>query len=132
VSLPTVEQAQEFLALVNKGRTAAGLEPLEKLDFDGAEPMIPTGCLSALNLFRPIGVQGVWKRDLSVEARNAYRAEGPLKAIGCELSPGHSLPATGFGAVSYWSIPDAILAVTNPFDSEEPGLRERLEDAGVV
>jgi hypothetical protein len=49
-SLPTVEQAREFLRLVNVGRVAGGLEPLELLDFDGAEPEAPCGCLSATNL----------------------------------------------------------------------------------
>jgi hypothetical protein len=121
-TLPTVEEAREFLRLVNVGREAAGLTPLERLDFDGATPDEPCNCLSARNLFCAMDPKAwVFSRGWDgsgfvVSARMPKMAS----AIGAErLTIG-------------WSIPDAILRVTDPFDARIPGLRERLEEAGVV
>jgi homogentisate 1,2-dioxygenase len=49
--LPTIEQCQAFLATINRGRVAIGLDPLDVLDFHGAVPDSNCNCLSARNLF---------------------------------------------------------------------------------
>lgn len=114
--LPTLAQCQQFLALINIGRQAAGLPIREYLDFDGAEPRLPNNCLSANNLFDATG----W----SVGSNNVSQATSwwpPKRAV---------LEALNFD--EWGHLPEAILRVTDPFDSEVPGLRARLIEADVV
>lgn len=122
-TLPTVEEAREFLRLVNKGRTAIGLEPLAKLDYDRAQPGVSTNCLSARNLFAPAGILVFHDVvDLPERENERTRAVSLLGAIGSALL----LDTDGA------TIPDAIRRVTDPFDDRAPGLRDRLVAAGVV
>jgi hypothetical protein len=121
--LPTVEEAQRFLELVNVGRKAVGAEPLEKLNFDRAQPNIPTSCLSATNLFCIPEVQ-VEESDVyslacvwSDETRTDPRIAEALHMDGGEEG---------------YMIPDEIKAVTDPFDRRAPGLKARLVEAGVA
>ena len=123
--LPSIEQAQEFLRLVNVGRQAMDLEPLEYLDFDGAKPGAPMRCLSATNLFASAGYMvGAEAVRGAVGYDQTVRVEVP-RAIGCKkYQSADENPM--------WNLPAGIRVVTDPFDEEEPGLRERLVEAGVV
>lgn len=119
-NLPTIEQVQEFLALINKGRAAMDAKPLEFLDFDKADPDDINNCLSARNLLHEAGFT-VGTSTITAEAVNANLA----------------VPAAIGAAKASWTrhqyvLPAAILAVTDPFDDESSGLRERLVEAGVV
>lgn len=121
IDLPTIEQAQEFLRLVNVGRAAVGLDPIDTLDFDGAEPGHTVNCLSARNLFAPVAGEHAMF-SVGMTAVRGVPSE-VVDALGMEEAwPG----------AEHFDIPDAILAVTDPFDEETPGLRERLVEAGVV
>lgn len=124
-TLPTVEEAREFLRLVNVGREAAGLAPLERLDFDGATPGEPCNCLSARNLFCAADPMAS-VNDVSFSA-DSPRTALALTAVARAIGASHAEKRR-----SSWLIPDAILRVTIPFDAQAPGLRERLEEAGVV
>lgn len=130
MELPTIKEAQEFLRLVNVGRVAGEMEPLDYLDFDGAEPGDTHGCLSHVNLFGPAGFV-VYSNF--VKANMGVADERVVKAL--NMGPGRKIPA-------------GIKAVTDPFDSclrddhdeddvrfnEDAlaALRERLVEAGVV
>jgi hypothetical protein len=118
-SLPTIEECQEFHRLINAGRVAAGLEPLDKLEFDACVPCSSTECLSATNLFTPVEIR-VDVDYLCVTGDGGDTQRAVLAAVGCTT------------VSDYPTIPDAILAVTDPFDRKVPGLRQRLEEAGVV
>lgn len=117
--LPTVEEAREFLRVINAGRVAIGAEPLAKLDFDGAEPNEGHACLSATNLFSLIGEHA---GSQTVENLPPQLAQ----AIGAERYAGATAGDSEF------VIPDEIRVVTDPFDMKVEGLRERLVEAGVV
>ncbi len=113
--LPTIEQAREAHRLINLGREAIGMPTLRYLDFDGAEPMNCFNCLSARNLFREAGYAVASRRLLCHSIQHAPRPEA-LITMG----------------MTDERIPDAIFAVTDAFDEQVPGLRERLVEAGVV
>lgn len=128
--LPTVEECREFKRLVNAGRVAGGLEPLEFLEFDEASPGEAASCLSATNLFCATSP------DAKVWSELVENVEQPvLEAIGSEW--GEGLGRAGFYGKG-WRIPSGILKVTDPFDAlayrpaMAPALRERLVEAGVV
>jgi hypothetical protein len=118
IPLPTVEQCRTFLDIVNKGRKACGLERLDKLDYDGANPGSTANCLSARNLFIPTGAHDVGATAICL--RKTSRLIEALHLAQDHLSNG------------YYRIPDEILVVTDAFDYEVVGLRERLVEAGVV
>src|SRR4051812_37046043 len=105
--LPSIEECHEFLATINRGRKAIGLEPIETLDFDECEPDDPKRCLSARHLFA-LGGAIAWAADIE--------AYGQPQSLVEEFG----------GEGRRVEIPEAILKVTDPFDDEMPGLRERL------
>ncbi|HZA18936.1 MAG TPA: hypothetical protein VE645_19000 [Pseudonocardiaceae bacterium] len=55
-TLPSIQECHEFFDALNAERMDLGLEPLElgELNFDGARPGYPHGCLSALNCYRAV------------------------------------------------------------------------------
>lgn len=110
-ALPSIEQCREFLATINRGRVAIGLDPLEVLDFDGAVCDHPQNCLSARNLF--------------CVGRKAFVSTGVVE----NADPRLCVVLDGGR-----QIPESILAVTRPFDSGVaiPALRARMVEAGVV
>lgn len=126
--LPTAEECQEFLALINKGRAVYDLEPVVKLDYDRCEPGDPQECLSATYLAVPAG-----------GTAGAYSFENVAQA---------DRLADALGTSRYWGgveIPDGILRVTDPFDllgelypgdeclkEQNDALRARLVEAGVA
>src|SRR4051794_21436125 len=57
IDLPTVEECRAFLDAINAERATGGMEPLQTLDFDGAEPGKPRNCLSARNCYWPLGYE---------------------------------------------------------------------------
>jgi hypothetical protein len=122
--LPTIEECQAFLKTVNVVLAAFGLPALDKLDFDNAEPMEPTNCLSARNLIKPISPEG--------KAGSTEFEVSP--EIGKQLAEGIGTWIVDDSNDDYHlvDIPDAILRVTDPFDQKIPGLRERLVEAGIV
>jgi hypothetical protein len=120
--LPTVEECREFLAAVNRGREALGLLALEHVDFDDAMPGDKAACLSARSVFRAAGcyvgsceVTPMWRESAFEEA---------LTAVGCVKLKNEKYES--------WWIPRSVKVVTNPFDHQTPGLRERMVEAGVV
>lgn len=119
--LPTIAECVEFLRRINAGRAAVDLEPLELLDFDGAQPGSTVNCLAACNLFYEAGytMGGVF---VLPTMRFEPRRREVMKAVGAP-----EIEADGTA-----SLPAAILVVTHPFDFELPGLRERMVEAGVV
>jgi hypothetical protein len=119
IALPTVEQCRTFLDLVNRGREACGLEPLEKLDFDDATPGDVNNCLSARNLFKPAKARYVGTSTVDLDS--------PFNPLIGALS---LAPMTASQIV--YRIPAEILAVTDAFDNVVMGLRKRLVEAGVV
>ncbi len=119
IPLPTIKQAREARRLINRGRKAMGLPALRYLDFDNAESGSPYNCLSARNVFAEAGyeVRPTFVRPLSLMHRTSKQARpSVLSAMGMPEG----------------NISDAILAVTEAFDAEVEGLRERLVEAGVV
>jgi len=124
-TLPTPDEAKEFLRLINVGREAIGLDKLEKLDFDACEPDDPENCLSAHHLFAHAGFS-VGSVDLYLYlSRDPEKAEAVADALSL-------VPFDNESGEHYYYIPAAIRRVTDPFDSRHPGLRDRLEEAGVV
>lgn len=118
--LPTLAQCQEFFALINIGRQAADLPIREYLDFDSAMPGNPNRCLSATNLFYVTGwIVGSNTIDPGRESSNV---NVPL-ALNFERDAEYKRA---------WIISEMIRRVTDPFDDECPGLRERLVEADVV
>ncbi len=121
--LPSIEECQTFLATINRGRVAIGLDPLDVLDFDGATPDDASNCLSALNLFSLS--PGYFSPVMPSHVENA----DPRLCV--VLDGGRRLP-------------ESITAVTGPFDAcsytGEPGtsrqalaaLRKVMVEAGVV
>lgn len=120
-ALPTIEECQAFLATINRGRVAIGLDPLDVLDFDGAVPDAMFNCLSARNLFA--------------------LSEGFTTAV----MPGHVEnvdPRLCVVLDGGRRLPESIRAITEPFDAcaDKPGttqqataaLRSRMVAAGVV
>lgn len=122
--LPSIEQCQTFLATINRGRVAIGLEPLDVLDFDGAVPDSVSNCLSARNLF-------TLSEDYESSVMPLY-VDNPDPRLCVVLDGGDE-------------IPESIKAVTAPFDACSDGygsddfdrealaaLRSRMVEAGVV
>ena len=120
-NLPSVEECQTFLATINKGREAIGLDALEKLDFDNAKPDSLSNCLSARNLFAAAGYDVL----TTYVTPSRDRASDPhvFAAIGVSEPP---------------MIPNEIRVVTDYFDACKykdaslPELRARMVEAGVV
>ena len=125
--LPTIEEAREFLRVVNVARKHLGWAKLQHIDFDTAEPGRPCGCLSYHALIAPIDGKVLsdcfWLSDSDDATRIAT-------ALGVELRPGrHDV-----------KIPMSIRNVTDRFDQlasdrcsfSAAELRQRLVDAGVV
>lgn len=126
--IPTVEQAREALAAINKGREAGGLPALEYLDFDDAEPGKTWNCLSARNLYSPFGLEVL----SSIATKLGGGPMSTTQRAVCEAVGGHP-------SGKYYSIPDAIKRITDPFDAidykgerQRTELRERLVESGVV
>ena len=113
---------------------AAGLEPLEKLNFDDAEPLTGDNCLSAANLFTPAGCWCVGTTVVSLERSDYLSNEN-----GQEVSVSEFAKALNAKVVRReFDIPKDILRVTDVFDAacDTPSLltklRQRMVDAGVV
>jgi hypothetical protein len=93
------------------------------LDFDNADGGSTSNCLSARNLIIPISEEGLvdsWSFDLGdvdVESKRLL-----AEAIGTPYEDDDD----------YIDIPDSIRQVTELFDWEVEGLRERMVEAGVV
>jgi hypothetical protein len=113
LDLPSVQECRAFLDAINAERATGGLEPLQTLDFDGAEPDSLSNCLSARNCYTPLGY--------SVGSDAVY---------GLGLRSPRESP-----------IPVEILRVTDVFDGTAyctegatvlVSLRARLVEAGVV
>lgn len=106
-SLPTLEECRAFLDAINAERATGGLEPLQVLDFDRADPDSLSNCLSARNCYMPLGYE--------VDTQMVYE------------------PHTG---TDQHPIPAEILRVTDVFDAADSdrlsALRARLVEAGVV
>lgn len=115
-TLPSVEECQEFMRAINEYRAIAGLDPLDKLDYDACTPCNSERCLSATHLFGPAG----YDVGFNLASPNA---DEPSAALAAHL-----------GADDYLAIliPRVIKRVTDPFDSQMYGLRGRLVEAGVV
>jgi hypothetical protein len=120
IDLPTIEECQEFLKVINRGRVAIDLEPLEYLDFDNAEPSSSCRCLSATNLFYHAGYR-VYSNSISPLSPNSDSRV-------CVVTDGYFLP-------------EKILSVTDCFDDcadmfflkeNLALLRHRMVAAGVV
>lgn len=130
MELPTIEQAQEFLRVINVGREAIDLEPLEKLEFARCEPAAPFTCLSATNLFADADLfTGEFHAmsPLYGEATLSHNALAVARAYGKPIEQlGYPHNRLGF------EIPEAIRVVTDPFDTEVDGLEDRLREAGVI
>lgn len=122
--LPSVEEAREFLEVINRGREAAGLEPLKYLEFDEARPGLGNSCLSATNLFLHVEDYGNMSGG-PVGTTYVVTSDEVAQAIG-------ATDRYGEFEIPEFEIPEAILKVTDPFDNEAKGLRERLVEAGVV
>lgn len=132
--LPTIEQAQAALALMNKGREAIGMQPVEYLDFDAAVPNTSGYCLSAKTVFGPAGFSVLTDTVIASRPQVQY---GIVEAMGL------TQPPDAEDDEREYRIPETILAVTDPFDrlscrdgddyqSARSALRERLVEAGVV
>ncbi len=128
-TLPSVEECQEFLRVINRGREAVGLARIDVLHFDECEPTNPRNCLSAAHLFKPAG----YTTFVSV-IRPELTADG-------ELVTALNLPAATEKhdpSVSGFAIPHEIKVVTDVFDAGEDDenllarLRDRMVEAGVV
>lgn len=118
--LPTIEQCHEFMAAINAGRQAFGLEPIDKLDFDACEPLNGRRCVSAHHLINLVTDEGstgfsTFNMDDEDQARTLANALGTETDYFDEVL-----------------IPRSIKHVTDPFDYREYGLRERLVEAGLV
>lgn len=121
--LPTIEEAQEFLRVINRGRIAIDLEPLDKLNWADAVPDAPYACLSATNLFS--------HADLSVFSTHVMN--GPHDDLSSlHLTLAHAISADVNAHRQEIEIPDEIRVVTDPFDKRVKGLEERLREAGVI
>lgn len=128
--LPSVEQCQSFMAKLNEGRVALGLEPIEKLDYDACRPHDPHRCLSATHLF-------VRDTGSGYVAAFAAQASDSREAAALETAGFEPSPSEG---TDWFDIPREITAVTSPFDSltwqENADMREpfkaRLVEAGIA
>lgn len=125
MDLPTVEECRTFLEVVNRGRVAGGLEPLEYLDFDDARPNQPNNCLSARNLFYPLGIM-VFTFD--VHLMNEERVETFNRVTEAIGVPEYDVATKSDMA----HLPPEIKVVTDAFDNYSEGLHDRLVEAGVV
>jgi hypothetical protein len=128
--MPTIEECKEFKRLVDVGRAAAGLEPIEFLAFNAAIPCSNTNCLSATNLFSPA--------RMSVGSLTVRAVKKELEAFRTPpfVSSSQQALVDAIGATDKrtgeWYLPEAIRRVTDPFDSMLDDLRERLIEAEVV
>lgn len=127
--LPTVDECREFLALINKGREALGLERLEKIPvdvYDGCDPNNGDYCLSATTLFGKAGFFVAYETlDVKYGNRRPHRRpqeNALIEALDLKW------PSYSDGYI----IPAAIKRVTDPFDERLNGLRERLIEAEVI
>lgn len=120
--LPSVEECRTFLDTINRGRAVVSLPELAKLEFDACEPSDGENCLSAHHLFAHAGLNvghhHAWPNDDVISEEH----EDLAHAIGAAINEGQQT----------LTIPRAIKAVTDPFDSCHEGLRERMIEAGVV
>lgn len=116
--LPTVEECQTFLKVINEGRALIDLPPLDVLDFDGSWPESALNCLSARSLFLHAGYA---TRCDTIDPRSGYGQDRRVLAI-----------------LDFSKIPAEILTVTDAFDAvacDSDGaqtLRARMVEAGVV
>jgi hypothetical protein len=148
--VPTVEQVNEFIDVLNTGRKAAGLpvfvlfedfkgeDGTALFDFDDCAPGSPYECLSATNFAAPLGYTSGSSHFRILDKELAVHASiSAMEAI----SPDPSwLSESGFSV----RVPDAILAVTDPFDNSSRGgwdedekslyrdIREAFVEAGWV
>lgn len=120
MSLPSVEECRTFLDTINRGREAIDLPVLTKLDFDNAEPSNGGNCLSARNLFAHAGLCVGWEHAWSEDDVVLPAHVAIAQALGTKVRDA-AVP-----------LPYALKAVTDPFDRDEAGLRERMVEAGVV
>lgn len=127
--LPTVEECQEFKRLIDAGRAAADLKPIEFLNFDGAEANNPQACLSATNLFAEVELEVF---SDYVEPGYHQRFDGPRQIFEDVIEAIGGTDNTCEDNRAEYGLPEAILKVTNPFDQKVHNLRERLVEAGVV
>lgn len=129
--LPSVEEVLEFRDVINRGRVAMGLEPLEQFNYDACRPGSTTDCLSAAHLFQPagyvVGSTTIYP-EYSGKPDNAHAEI--IDAIGAEAFTDKS---------NQYVIPEAIRRVTDPFDASDEedtelwvALRRRMVEAGVV
>lgn len=130
-TLPSVEECQEFLRVINRGREAIGLRAVDVLAFDACEPGNPLGCLSATHLFKPAGYttfDQVIRPELGAESALVTTLDLPARTA----------PAGTHGDVSGFAIPPQIKVVTDVFDDGDDdedllaALRDRMVEAGVV
>lgn len=136
---PTVEECHAFLAKVNEGRAAFGLEPLTEVPLAASEPGQSCGCLSYRALIEPIrdtippreGWKGGAVGCLAFTAPNGEAGAKLAAALGVDQDP--------MMGSAFVKIPDEILAVTDPFDAlvelsdvEAEAFRERLIEAGIA
>lgn len=115
-ALPSIEQCREFLATINRGRVAIGIDPLDVLDFDGAVPDSTFNCLSARNLF----ALSPDYPDTIVKSSYVHDTDPRLCVV---LDGGEGLP-------------ESVTAVTAPFDACSdgfgPGVRTNKEDLAAL
>lgn len=128
--LPSVEECRVFLRVVNQGRVAAGLEPLEVLDFDGAQPLSTDNCLSARNVFHELGY------DVSVAGLTPRMADQSNVTVNVDALMAMGCPRIEMDG--YVALPESVLCITRVFDAVwvssvwRGELRDRMVEAGVV
>lgn len=134
--LPTIDECQEFLRTINRGREAIGMDALETLDFDGCEPGNPRACLSATNLFVHV--------SFSVGCIHVHAEDPGYERAQDKLIAALAMPPAGCGD-RLFKIPREIVRVTEIFDESSnydgyygerqelyDALRARMVEAGVV
>ena len=147
-ALPSIEECRAFHAKINEGRVLIGLEPLDALEFDTAEPGDDQRCLSATNLFAEAGYLVGAKYVYPLRDEEDDEAGDPKHAVEGILVEGR--PQPDYGESHGGQIPPEIKTVTDCFDrlvvlTYEAGaiydesyqdaraaLRARLVEAGVV
>jgi len=135
--LPTVEQCRAFMAKINVGRRAFGLESLERLDYDACTPSDPQGCLSHHHLMEQISNDGEttnyyfhFEEGEQVEAQRLATAFGV--EAGASVKDSCTCEECLHNRPLSVPIPEEIRMVTDPFDRCAQGLRERLVEAELV
>lgn len=123
--LPTIAEAQAAHSLINQGRTAIGLDPVEFLEYDAATPYYGANCLSARNVFTAAGFH-VGTEDVYPRPNTQHKKQ---ELIDAGLIDGeHTI------AAAIRKLTDPFDNIANAEDSEaaSAALRERLVEAGVV